>query len=63
MQQPSIALQWAESIIDPDMRSRTLAAVLETWLISDPSDALYFARTTADLLPDDRANVIGQLNR
>jgi len=62
MKQPDVALGWAQVITDPNLRSRTLVAIIETWSLSDPSAALNFSRTSTDLLPEDRANVFSNLS-
>lgn len=55
MKQPATALHWAQAVTDPNLRSRTVAAILQTWALSDPAAAAHFAQTTLDLLPADRS--------
>ncbi|HEU6449755.1 MAG TPA: hypothetical protein VFV23_15100 [Verrucomicrobiae bacterium] len=62
MQQPSVAINWAESIRDPDLRSHTVAAVVETWLLSDSADAINFVRTSTDLSPSDREELLARFS-
>jgi hypothetical protein len=61
MQQPDLALSWAQNITDPNLRSRTISAIVETWTLSNPSAALNFAQTTGDLQPDDRNSLLAKL--
>lgn len=61
MQQPNLALSWAQIITDPNLRSRTISAIVETWTLSDPAAALNFTQNSADLLPDDRTALLGKL--
>lgn len=63
MKQPAIAINWAETITDPNLRSRTVAAVVETWALSDLSSALDFSQTSADLTPADRADLLSKLGQ
>ena len=52
-----VALGWAESINDDQLRSETIADVLHNWIIEDlPAAKLYFD-TTTNLLPEDRKKV------
>ncbi|HEU6448889.1 MAG TPA: hypothetical protein VFV23_10680 [Verrucomicrobiae bacterium] len=59
MQQPAVAINWAETINDPNLRSRTIAAVIETWQLSDPAAAWNFASQSPDLLPEDFHRLFG----
>jgi hypothetical protein len=45
-----------------NLRSRTIAAVVQTWLLTDPSAARSFLETSPDLLPDDRAELLATLD-
>lgn len=58
---PEAALSWAESIADPGLRSRTLGSVLREWSGRDPSGALRYLKTSADLLPEDREEIVSLL--
>jgi len=62
MKQPDIALRWAQSIIDSNLRSRTIAAIMDTWSLSDPSAVFGYLQTSTDLLPEDRASVFLNLS-
>ena len=62
MKQPEVALRWAQIITDPNLRSRTIVAIIETWSLSDSSAALNFSQTSTDLLPEDRAQVFSKLS-
>jgi hypothetical protein len=54
---PDLAAGWADSIINPNLRSETLATVLRTWMTEDPSAARQYFEGTSDLLPDDRQQI------
>jgi len=60
MKDPSLAIDWAKTISDPDLRSRTITAVVETWTLSDPAGALHYVQDTPDLRPDDRAGLLAK---
>ncbi len=62
MKQPSTALRWAQAVSDAGVRSRTIMAIVQTWSLSDPSAAVQYLRTTADLLPADRAELLRSLS-
>lgn len=62
MKQPDVALSWAQVITDPNLRSRTIAAIVQTWSLSNPSAALDYLQTSTGLLPDDRANLLANLS-
>lgn len=49
-----VALTWAESISNPQLRSETLVMVVRNWLTSDPAGARNYFKATAHLLPADR---------
>jgi hypothetical protein len=52
-----VALGWAESINDPQLRSATLANVLHNWVLEDLPAAKQFFDSTKDLLPADRQQI------
>jgi hypothetical protein len=58
MKQPLSAINWAETISDPNFRSRTVAAIVETWMLSDPSGALNFVQSSNDLTTEERTEFI-----
>ena len=62
MKQPDVALRWAESITDSNLRSRTIAAVVNTWSLSNPSSAMNYLQSTSDLTPEDRAGLLSQMS-
>ncbi len=58
---PDVAVGWAESVVDPTLRSETLTSVLRTWATNDlPAAQRYFA-STQNLLPDDRKEIAALL--
>jgi hypothetical protein len=62
---PEVMVGWAASITDPTLRSETVANVLRSWLLVDPTTAQNYFNTTTDLLPADREqinNVIADLS-
>lgn len=63
MQQPLVAISWAETITDPNLRSRTVSAIAETWVLSNPSAAIAFVQTTTDLLSTDRADLLSRIGQ
>ena len=54
---PAVAVTWAQSIVNPQLRSQTLADVLRAWLSADPAAAQAYFDSTDDLLPDDRSAI------
>jgi hypothetical protein len=62
MRQPNVALNWAENIDDANLRSRTIVAIVQTWVVSNPSAAMNFIQTSPDLLPDDRKQLLAAIN-
>ncbi len=52
---PEVAIGWAESIIDPHLRSRTLAEILQQWASSDPAAARSYLAHSTMVLDEDRA--------
>jgi hypothetical protein len=55
---PELAVCWAETIHDPDLRSRTLAAVARAWLLVAPEAAAGYARRSPDILPAHREDIL-----
>ncbi|HEU6447179.1 MAG TPA: hypothetical protein VFV23_01920 [Verrucomicrobiae bacterium] len=63
---PQIALTWATSISDPQLRSATVASVVRDWLYDDLPAAENYIRSSKDLLPPDRqqlSEIINDLTR
>jgi hypothetical protein len=56
---PDVAIGWAESVIDPKLRSETLVTVLRNWVTVDLPAAENYFNTTKDLLPEDRQELAG----
>jgi len=60
-QSPEVALSWAESIVGPELRSRTLAAVVAKWATQEPKLARRYVESSVHLLPTDRAELLSGL--
>lgn len=58
---PSVAAQWAEIIVNPELRSQTLADVLTEWVRTDPTAARKYFETTTQLRDEDRAQIAEML--
>jgi len=58
LQQPEVAAGWAESIVDPQLRARVLAAVVKEWSATDPAAARAYAESSPDIRAEDRATVL-----
>ena len=56
---PDVAIGWAESVVDPKLRSETLVTVLRNWVTLDLAAAENYFNTTHDLLPEDRQELAG----
>ena len=56
---PEVAAGWAESVVDPALRSETLVTVLRNWLPNDLSAAENYFNSTQNLLPEDRQEIAG----
>jgi len=56
---PDVAVGWAESVVDPKLRSETLVTVLRNWVTVDLPAARHYLETTQDLLPEDRQEIDG----
>ena len=56
---PDIALSWAESVVDPKLRSETLVAVLRKMAPVDLGSTQQYFSTSMNLLPDDRQEIAG----
>ena len=55
---PELALCWAETINDLDLRSRTLAAITRAWLPAAPEAAARYARQSPDIFPAHREDIL-----
>ena len=53
-----LALDWAEAIQDPVLRSRTLGVVVRAWLSTSPSEAARYARRSVDILPAEKEDIL-----
>lgn len=62
MKQPDVALSWAESITDENLRSRTITAVVQTWALTDHASALDYVQRSQNLQDGDRASLLASLN-
>jgi hypothetical protein len=63
---PDVAVNWAESITDPALRSKALVNLLRDWVLVDLAAATSYFNATANLLPADRqkiGDVIANINR
>lgn len=58
LEQPSVAVTWAESITNPQLCSRTLVAVLEAWASLDATAARDYATSSPFLQAQDRTDVL-----
>ena len=56
---PDVAVSWAESVINPTLRSQTLVAVLRNWATVDLPAMKHYFETSQQLLPDDRQEIAG----
>jgi hypothetical protein len=63
LQQPAVAVSWAESIIDSHLRSRTLVSVLEDWARLDAAAARHYAETSPLLQAEDRIDALANINQ
>jgi hypothetical protein len=61
-QTPDLAANWAKIITDPNLRSRTLAAVLQTWARSNPTAVRHYLETSSDVQADDLSNLLAEMN-
>ena len=54
---PEVAVGWADSIVNANLRSETLAMVLRAWMTRDLPAARQYFESTGDLMPDDRQQI------
>ena len=55
---PEVAVTWAESIADPQLRSSTLATLIRQWNESDPAAAQQYAETSTNIIGEDRSDLL-----
>ena len=55
---PEVAVTWAESIANPQLRSTTLATLVRQWNESDPAAARQYAETSTNLIGEDRSGLL-----
>jgi hypothetical protein len=51
---PDVAVSWAESITDPELRANTLLDLIQLWAQHDPNAARHYAATSPALRPETR---------
>jgi hypothetical protein len=56
---PDVAVSWAESVVNPKLRSETLVTVLRNWATSDLPAVKRYLDATSQLLPEDRQEIVG----
>jgi len=54
---PEVAIGWAESITDKNLRSEVLGEVLRSWVLENPTVARHYFDATSDLLPTQRQEI------
>ncbi len=59
---PEVAVGWAQSIMDPGLRTSTLRTLALQWAQRDPAAARRYIATTAGLSSDDRATLLDGVN-
>ncbi|HVM61963.1 MAG TPA: hypothetical protein VMV72_13965 [Verrucomicrobiae bacterium] len=55
---PEVAVSWAESIANSQLRSRTLATIVRRWNDSDPAAARQYILTSTNLVAEDRSELL-----
>ncbi|MFT3868259.1 MAG: hypothetical protein QM715_07160 [Nibricoccus sp.] len=58
---PDIAVSWAESITDPELRANTLLDLIQLWAQHDPNAARRYASTSAAINAERRASILSSL--
>jgi hypothetical protein len=58
---PELAVTWAESIFNPQLRLETLASVIEKWKATDLSGAENYVENSPALAPKDRSELLAKL--
>ena len=56
---PDVDASWAESIVNPKLRSETLVSVLRNWATADLAATRNYFESSKDLTPEDRAEIAG----
>jgi hypothetical protein len=56
--QPAVAIEWAESITDPELRSSTLVTIIRQWAEQDRAAAQNYFRNSTGLRPNDRSELL-----
>ena len=59
---PETAVNWAESVFDPELRSQTLAAIVREWAKADHSAAQRYAETSPAINAADRSMLLANPN-
>ena len=54
---PLLAISWADTIIDYDVRLQTLARIMDRWITRDDETAKNFLLTSPELTPETRADL------
>ena len=54
---PEVAVTWAESITDKNLRSEVLGDVLRSWILENPTVARHYFDATTDLQPKQREEI------
>lgn len=57
----SLALDWAGTIQQPELRMRSTTAIVTTWYSADPASALKYINTSPDLSPNQRDQLLHAL--
>ncbi len=55
---PEVAVTWAESIADTQLRSSTLANIVRRWIELDPVAARQYAETSTNIVGEDRSDLL-----
>jgi hypothetical protein len=61
LRQPVVALKWAESIVDPKLRVRVTASIVNEWATADPIAARNFAENAGSFRSEERAELLSAL--
>jgi hypothetical protein len=59
---PETAVNWAESVFDPTLRSQTLTAIVREWAKADHPAAQHYAETSPAIIAADRSSLLTDLN-
>jgi hypothetical protein len=58
---PDVATSWAESIVDPELRTNTLLDLIRLWATTDLAGARTYAASSSALLPETRELALSSL--